>query len=330
MRKLALLAFGSFVLALAGAGTADAGGKMKGDVRVDGSSTVFPVTEAVAEEFRAVQPRVRVSVGISGTGGGFKRFTVGETDINDASRPIKGSEQEKAAENGVSFIELPVAYDGISVVINPENDWVDRLTVEELHQLWMPGSQVKTWKDLRSEWPDEEIKLYGPGVDSGTFDYFTEAVNGKSQACRADFTASEDDNVLVQGVAGDRNALGFFGFAYYVENRDLIHAVAIDGGNGPVKPSHESINDGTYAPLSRPIFIYVAESAAQRPEVAAFVDFYLDNAAELAEDVGYVALPGGLQEAVEARWNGRVTGTAFTEDAAGKSLEALYRAGNRT
>jgi phosphate transport system substrate-binding protein len=302
----------------------DAAGKMKGEVRVDGSSTVYPITEAVAEEFRAVQPKVRVSVGFSGTGGGFKKFNIGETDINDASRPIKGKEIALASENGIHFIELPVAYDGLSVVVNPKNTFVDHLTVEELHKIWMPESPVKTWQDVRPEWPAEEIALYGPGVDSGTFDYFTEAINGKSQVCRSDFTASEDDNVLVQGVAGDVDALGFFGFAYYLENKDKLKVVPVDGGDGPVAPTTETINNGTYAPLSRPIFIYVSTAAAQRPEVEAFVNFYLENAAALASEVGYVALPDAVYALASQRFANRVAGTVYGEGSQGQALEKLF------
>ena len=272
-------------------GTVAEAGKMKGSVRVDGSSTVFPITEAVAEEFRGVQPKVRVSVGFSGTGGGFKKFYAGETHINDASRPIKGKEIAKCQEAGIEFIELPVAYDGLSVVVSRKNEFVDHLTVEELHAIWKPESEITMWSQVRAGWPQEKIVLYGPGTDSGTFDYFTEAINGKSQACRADFTASEDDNVLVQGVAGDPNALGFFGFAYYIENDEKIRAVPVDPGTGPVSPTTETINDGTYAPLSRPIFIYVARPAADLPEVEAFVHFYLESAPALVSEVGYVPLP---------------------------------------
>jgi phosphate transport system substrate-binding protein len=326
MRKVVLAAAALVAL---GATGADAG-KLKGKVHIDGSSTVYPITEAVAEEFRAVQPKVRVTVGISGTGGGFKKFGHGETDINDASRPIKGKEMAVAQENGISFIELPIAYDGLSVVVNPENDWVDQLSVAELHELWKPGSEVRTWQDLRPEWPAEEIKLYGPGVDSGTFDYFTSEINGKSQACRSDFTASEDDNVLVQGIAGDKNSLGFFGFAYYIENRDKLRAVPIDGGKGPIMPTHDTVNDGSYAPLSRPIFIYVTTQAAERPEVKAFVEFYLENAPALVSEVGYVALPDAIYEAAKARFASRTAGTVYGEDSKGKSLETLFGAVGRT
>ncbi|HVS13530.1 MAG TPA: PstS family phosphate ABC transporter substrate-binding protein [Thermoanaerobaculia bacterium] len=303
----------------------DAADILRGTVAVDGSSTVFPLTEAVAEEFGAVEPRVRVTVGVSGTGGGFKKFAIGETDISDASRPIKPSEIELAAGNGVEFIELPVAYDGLSVVVNPENDWVDHLTVEELKRIWQPDSAVQTWRDVRPEWPAEKLVLYSPGTDSGTFDYFTEAINGQSGAIRTDFTASEDDNVIVQGVAGDRAALGYFGFAYLEENRERVRVVPIDSGTGPVTPSATTINDGSYSPLSRPIFIYVARESAERPEVQRFVEFYLDNAAELAEEVGYVALPEDVYAAAEARFAQRMSGTVYVEGAENETLVELFR-----
>jgi phosphate transport system substrate-binding protein len=305
-------------------------GKLAGSVRIDGSSTVFPVTEAVAEEFRGVAPKVQVTVGISGTGGGFKKFCVGETDINDASRPIDAKEVAQAAGKGIEFIELPVAYDGLTVVVNPENVFVDHLTVAELHEIWRPDSPVKRWKDVRPTWPDAELRLYGAGHDSGTFDYFTEAVNGKSKVCRSDYTASEDDNVLVQGVAGDAHALGFFGFAYFVENRDKLRAVPIDGGKGPVAPTLETIRNGSYSPLSRPIFIYVARKAADRPEVGAFVDFYLENAPALVQEVGYVPLPDGIGALTAKRWEARATGTVFTGGHEGRSLEDLLRATERS
>jgi phosphate transport system substrate-binding protein len=300
------------------------GEKLRGTIRIDGSSTVFPITEAVAEEYAKVQPRVRVTVGVSGTGGGFKKFVASETDINDASRPIKPSEREQADKRGLGYIELPVAYDGLTVVINPQNDFVDHLTVAELHKIWMPESQVKTWADVRPGWPARTIRLYGPGTDSGTFDYFTEVINGKSQACRADFTASEDDNVLVQGVAGDVDALGFFGFAYYVENTERVKAVPIDGGQGPVSPSLKSVQDGSYAPLSRPIFIYVTTAAAGRPEVESFVNFYLEQAAQLAEEVGYVALPADIYALVKTRFERKVAGSAYQTEHVQGALADLY------
>jgi len=292
-KKVSILLTGMLTLFIASTGFAGSP-TLKGTVKVDGSSTVFPITEAVAEEFGKVKEhrRVRVTVGVSGTGGGFKKFLAGETDINDASRPIKQKEIDKAKKNGVQYIELPVAYDGLSVVVNKSNTWVDFLTVAELHKIWKPGSTVKTWKDIRSNWPNQKIQLYGPGTDSGTFDYFTEVINGKSQVSRSDFTKSEDDNVLVTGVAGDKGSLGYFGFAYYVENKDKLKVVPIQQGDKkPVAPTMTTINNGAYAPLSRPIFIYVNLKSAKKPEVREFVRFYLKQAKELATEVGYVPLP---------------------------------------
>jgi phosphate transport system substrate-binding protein len=322
-----LVAAMSLLLVACGGGSDSASeGGLTGTVSVDGSSTVFPITEAVAEEFQKEHRDVRVTVGVSGTGGGFKKFDLGETDINDASRVIKDSEAAACRENGIEFIELPVAFDGISVVVHPDNEFVDRLSVEELTRIWQPGSTVKTWADVRDGWPAEEIKLYGPGVDSGTFDYFTEAINGKSQACRADFTASEDDNVLVQGVAGDRYSLGFFGFAYYEENADRLKVVPVGEAGSAVAPSVQSINDGSYTPLSRPIFIYVNKASADRPEVDAFVDFYLANAPVLVREVGYVPLPEDVQTIVTARYDNRVTGSALAgKDIVGVDLGALLK-----
>lgn len=299
--------------------------KLSGYVKVDGSSTVFPITEAVAEEFRKVHPKVRVTVGVSGTGGGFKKFVMGEIDINDASRPIKGKEIKKTNENVIGFIELPIAFDGLSVVVNKYNNWTDYLTKEELHTIWKPGSTVKTWADVRPEWPEKEIKLYGPGTDSGTFDYFTEAINGKSQVCRSDFSKSEDDNVLVQGIAGDKYSLGFFGFAYYKENKDKLNIVPIDGGNGPVTPSEKTINNGTYQPLSRPIFIYVNPESIKKPEVKTFVEFYLENTKHLVSEVGYVALPDKVYELGLNRLNKGVTGSVFSgRNTVGVKIEDLF------
>jgi phosphate transport system substrate-binding protein len=263
---------------------------LSGSIEIDGSSTVYPITEAVAEEFHKIHPDVQVNVGISGTGGGFKRFTVGETDISDASRPIKSSEADKAAENGVKYYELKVGVDGLSVMVSLQNDFVDYLTVEELKKIWEPNSTVDSWNDVRAGWPDRPLNLYGPDTDSGTFDYFTEEIVGEAKASRSDYTASADDNVLVQGIAGDRNALGYFGYAYYVENTDKLKLVAIDSGNGPVLPTKESIEAGDYTPLSRPLFIYVSDASLQRPEVKAFVEFYMEHAAELVAEVGYIKM----------------------------------------
>ncbi|WP_307590764.1 PstS family phosphate ABC transporter substrate-binding protein [Paenibacillus wynnii] len=266
---------------------------LTGTIEIDGSSTVYPITEAVAEEFGKENKDVRVTVGVSGTGGGFKRFAAGETAISNASRPIKDAEAELAKTNGVEYIELEVAYDGLSVLVNPENDWVDHLTTAELHEIFKPGSTVMKWSDVRSEWPAEDIKIFSPGADSGTFDYFTETINDEAQASRNDamVTFSEDDNTLVQGVEGEKYALGYFGFAYYEENKDKLKLVPIDGGTGPISPSAETINDGTYAPLSRPLYIYVNKAFMDKPEVKAFVDYFLSNAAELSEEVGYIRLP---------------------------------------
>lgn len=270
---------------------------LAGEIKIDGSSTVFPITEAVAEEFLAVHPDVKVPVGVSGTGGGFKKWIAKETDISDASRPIKDQEAADAKAAGIEYIELEVAFDGLSVLVNPENTWVESLTVEELKKIWAPDSTVKTWQDVRPEWPADAIKLYAPGTDSGTFDYFTEEINGESGAIRPDFTASEDDNVLVQGIAGDKNALGFFGFAYYEENQDKLKLVAIDSGSGPILPNFDTIKDGTYKPLSRPLFMYVNKESLSRPEVKSFLTFYLESAKDIVKSVGYVALPDEKYEA---------------------------------
>ncbi len=262
---------------------------LSGDIEIDGSSTVFPVTAAVAEEFRKEHGGVQVNVGFSGTGGGFKRFAAGETAISDASRPIKDSEKEAAEANGIDYIELKIGTDGLSVMVSPENDFVDCLSIEQLHEIWKPESTVNNWNQINPAWPDDKINLYGPGTDSGTFDYFTEEVNGEAKVSRADYTASEDDNVLVRGIAGDRNALGYFGYAYYAENADKLKVIGIDSGNGCVVPSPETIEDGSYGKLSRPLFIYVdVDALKNRPEVAAFVDFFLDNAPALVREVGYI------------------------------------------
>jgi len=274
----------------------DNAGKLRGTIKIDGSSTVFPITEAVAEEFRAVQPEVQVTIGVSGTGGGFKKFSRGETNISDASRPIKDKEKAACAENNINYIELEVAYDGLAVLVNPENTWVDSFTPEELKKIWEPEAQGKImkWNQIRPEWPNEEIHLFGPGVASGTYDYFTEAVVGKSGSSRGDFTASEDDHVLVQGIAGDKFSLGFFGLAYYAENKDKLTLIGVHNGTEVVKPTLETVSNGTYSPLSRPLFIYVNSTSVKSPEVIAFVNYYIDNAAVLSEDVGYIPLPDEL------------------------------------
>jgi phosphate transport system substrate-binding protein len=256
-------------------------------VTLDGSSTVFPIAEAVAEEFQIANPNVRVTVGFSGTGGGFERFCAGETDFSNASRPIDAEESAACAAAGIEFTEIPVAWDGLSVVANTANDFVTCLTVAELRRVWEPNSAVRTWRDVRPTWPAEEIRLYGPGTDSGTFDYFTEAIIGETGASRPDFQASEDDNILVQGVAGDRYSLGYFGYAYYTESADRLKLVEVDGGSGCVAPSDATIADGTYAPLSRPIFVYVKHAALARPEVNAFATFLLTEASALVPSTGY-------------------------------------------
>tara|TARA_B100002052_G_scaffold140818_1_gene129049 strand:+ start:3002 stop:3970 length:969 start_codon:yes stop_codon:yes gene_type:complete len=309
--SLSLLAAWEWPWSRSGSSGSSTNGKLEGVVKVDGSSTVFPITEAVAEEFGKIHPKVRVTVGISGTGGGFKKFVVGEIDINDASRTIKDKEAKKAKENNIEFIEIPVAYDGLSIVVNKDNNFIDYLTVDELTAIWKAGSKMKYWSDVRSGWPRKLIKLFGPGTDSGTFDYFKEAIIGKKNNIRSDFTKSEDDNVLVTGVAGNKYALGFFGYAYYTENKDKLQVVAIDGGGGPVKPTGKTINDGSYTPLSRPIFIYVNPESAKDVVVDEFVKFYLKHGGDLANEVGYVGMPDSVEDRVKDRYNKRLTGKWF-------------------
>lgn len=275
-----------------------AGTGLTGAVAIDGSSTVFPISEAMAEEFQIANPGVRVTVGISGTGGGFKKFCAGETDISDASRPIKESERELCAANGIEPLEIPVSWDGLTVVRNPSNDWATCMTVDELARIWRPGSIITRWNQVRTEWPDEPIILYGPDTDSGTFDYFTEAIVGQEDASRDDYTASADDNVLVVGVEGDAGSLGYFGFAYYEESADRLEAVAVDNGSGCVSPTRETVESGAYAPLSRPMFIYTKVQALAKPQVRAFVEFYLRNATALVPEVGYVPLAAERYEEI--------------------------------
>jgi len=297
-------------------------------VEVDGSSTVFPITEAVADEFQNDHD-ARVTIGVSGTGGGFKKFCRGETAINDASRPIKPVEVERCKKNDIEFIEIPVAYDGLSVVTHPDNDWVDTISVAELKEIWKPEAQgtINRWNQVRDEWPDKELHLFGAGTDSGTYDYFTHAVVGEEGASRGDFTSSEDDNVLVKGVSSDTLSLGFFGFAYYRENSDKLKALAVrngDSGEG-VRPTEQNIADGSYQPLSRPLFIYINAEDAKRSEVQEFVHFYLTEGGPLIEDVGYVGLPDHVLEKAKKRFEHRTEGSMFDGEGSkmGVSVEKL-------
>ena len=274
-------------------GKAGGEGQIRGTVAIDGSSTVFPISQAMAEEFQKQHPRVKVEVGLSGTGGGFKKFTAGETDINDASRPISESEIKKCRQNGIEYIELKIGVDGLSVIVNPKNTWCNALTVAQLKKIWEPGSKVTKWSDVNPKWPAKKIKLYGPDTDSGTFDYFTEVICGKDGASRSDYMPSADDNVLVRGVEGDEYALGYFGYAYYVQNKDRMKIVPIAPGSDPaaaVAPTTETIEQGKYVPLARPLFLYVKTSSLKRPEVAAFVKYYLNEGQPLVSQVGYVSL----------------------------------------
>ena len=301
MKRIGWIAMVAAVMAIALAGTAcggdesaDAAGgdgtALSGDVRVDGSSTVGPLTEAAAEFFQEENPDVRVTVGISGTGGGFEKFCAGETDISDASRQIEADEEEACAGAGIEWAEVQVALDGIAVVINPENDWADSLTVDQLNMIWNEGSTIDNWNQVDPSFPDVPLELFGPGTDSGTFDYFTDAINGEEGVSRTDYLATEDDNVAVQGVAGSKGGMAYFGLSYYEQNTDKLKVVAVDGGSGPVVPSRETVQSGEYTPLSRPLFIYPSKASLERPEVAAFVEFYLANADRIAEQALYVPM----------------------------------------
>ncbi len=297
-------------------------GQLSGAVAIDGSSTVYPITEAVAEEFAKEHANVRVTVGISGTGGGFKRFAAGETDASNASRPIKWSEHKTAVENGVQYIEIPIAYDGLTVVVNKQNDWAKELSIDDLRKIFLEKDAAKSWKDVNPKFPDVEIKVFAPGTDSGTFDYFNEVVanSGKAGNFRPDMSVSEDDNVLVLGVVGNRGGIGFFGCSYYFENADKLNAVAIVNGEGKaIVPTAESIEDGSYNPLSRPLFVYVNNKSFDKPEVAAFIKFYFEAGPELAKEVGYVPLPSSVYDIAKANVKNRKTGTQF-HDADGNPL----------
>ncbi len=292
--------------------------QLTGDISIDGSSTVFPITEAMAEEFgNATGGNVRITVGVSGTGGGFKKFCAGETIITDASRPIKQSEVDLCAENDIEYIELPVAIDGVSVMVNPKNDFVECMTIDELHTVWGPDAegQVTKWSQVRDGWPDEDLRLYAPGTDSGTFDYFTEVVNGAGGASRGDFLPSEDDNVLVTGIGGDQGALGYFGYAYYAENADRLRLLSVDGGSGCITPTEETINNGAYSPLSRPLFIYVSADALNEEHIRAFVEFYLDKGnRQLVSETGYIPFPDTIYDLALAKFQNGTSGAAFGGD----------------
>jgi phosphate transport system substrate-binding protein len=317
------------MLALAFAGIAASSSSFAQIVKVDGSSTVYPITEAVAEDFQKLKKNaIKVTVGISGTGGGFKKFCRGETDVSNASRPILAKEMDACKETGIQYIELPIAYDALTVVVNPQNDWAKTLTVAELKKIWEPGAQgkLKSWNEVNPAFPDVPLKLYGPGADSGTFDYFTEAVVGKAKSSRGDYTASEDDNVLVQGVSRDKGGLGYFGFAYYLENQKKLKAVGIDGGKGPVLPSPEAVENGTYAPLSRPIFIYVNAKSMDKPEIMEFVEYYLKNAPKLVKEVKYVALPQKAYDIAADHFKHKKLGTVFGgKEEVGLKIEDLLK-----
>ncbi len=284
-------------------------------IKIDGSSTVFPVTEAVAEEFQIMKRgKIRVTVGISGTGGGFKKFCRGETDVQDASRPILTAEMEACRAAGIKYYELPIAYDALTVAVHPQNNWITQLTVADLKKMWEPAAQGKItrWSQINPKWPNEPLALFGPGSDSGTFDYFTEAIVGKAKSSRGDFTGSEDDNVLVQGIASNKHALGYLGFAYYTPNASRLKAVPIVGKSGkPVGPSLDNVTNGSYEPLSRPLFIYVSEKGAQRPEVREFINYYLTQSEPLIKEVGYLPLPKRAYELASKHFKEGKLGTGF-------------------
>ena len=334
MRKTILAIFA--VVALASCGnkqTADSNQatETKSQIKIDGSSTVYPISEAVAEDYKKVNNNVDITVGLSGTGGGFKKFGRGETDISDASRAITPVEDSACKAATIDYIELPVAYDGIAIVVNAKNTWLNSITVSELKKMWSPDAQdkIKKWSDINPKWPNEEIHLFGTGTASGTFDYFTEAINGKAKSIRGDYTASANPNVLVEGIAADKNALGFFGLAYYESNKDKLKVLPVDNGKGKpaVAPSQATVKDGSYQPLSRPLFIYIAKKAAAKPEVKSFVDFYLANAGKLSTEVGYIALPDAVYDLVKKRWTAGTAGSVLVgKDAVGVKLEDLLNA----
>lgn len=315
---------GSGAPGAAAGGTTEASGK----VIVDGSSTVAPISQRMSEAFKEVAPNIQVPVGESGTGSGFKKFIAGEIDICGASRPIKPEEVEKAKEAGVEFIELPVAYDGLSIVVNKQNDWLNTITTAELQKLWAPNSTVKKWSELRAGFPDREIKLYGPATNHGTYEYFAEAiVKDKSKATRQDYQQNQEYNTLVAGVGSDLNALGYVGYAYYEANQDKLRVIPVDAGNGPITPSMETIENGQYAPLSRPLFIYVSKKSLEtKPAVKQFVEFYMQNAKQLVSDAKFIPLPDALYTQIQARLSSMTAGTLYTEGTEGKTLKEIMAA----
>jgi len=303
---------------------------LRGNIRVDGSSTVFPITEAIAESFSDSAPSVRVTVGVSGTGGGFKRFAAKEIDISDASRPIKSKELKMLKESKIDFIEIPVAYDGLTIVVNPKNDWADNITVDELKKIFLAEAGGNKWSDIREGWPERPIKIFSPGTDSGTFDYFKEVVAGKKGQMRSDMSVSEDDNVLVNGVSGEKDSIGFFGCAYFFENKDKLRAVPVINPmtKKPIMPTTVNIETGAYAPFSRPLFIYVNKRSARSPQIRTFVDYYLNNAPEIVGEVGYVKLPPEMYELAKKNFKDKKTGTQFLNDegeAISGSLAHVYQ-----
>ena len=314
--KTATIALAAAVIASIAAAPAQDPKSLKGAVRVDGSSTVYPIAEAVAEEFSKIAPSVNVTVGMSGTGGGFKRFGNGETDIANASRAIKPSEVEACKAHKIEFIEIPVAFDGLTIVVNKQNTWTKQLTMDQVKKIFSAAGTAKTWKDVDPSWPDAAIKVYSPGTDSGTFDYFKEVTVGKDGKIRPDMSVSEDDNVLVRGVEGDKNSIGFFGYAYYMENKAKLTAVAVvnPATSSALLPTHETIESGTYAPFSRPLFIYVNKESMAKPAVAAYVKFAIENGAKMAEEVGYVKLPAAIYDRAKANVASSRTGTQMCDE----------------
>lgn len=299
---------------------------LSGEIIIDGSSTVYPITELAMQQFAAVAPRVTIQLGVSGTGGGFKKFCAGITDISNASRPIKPDESDTCRANGIAFVEIPVAFDGISVIINRDNTWAQCMTVDEMKRMWAPESEgsVTTWRQIRLDWPDQPFKLYAPGVDSGTHDYFTAAIVGKEDASRNDYIGSEDDYVLMQRVIEDAQGIAYVGYAYYQEYADKVGVVAVDAGQGCVSPSLTTITDGTYTPLSRPLFIYVRADRLDRPAMLTFVEFYINRAEQLVQDARYIPLPQRAYELVQQRVNRRVTGSIFDKPVpVGVSIDEL-------